>query len=92
MEVIFVIQHMDDQEVMSAREAMHKYSTNYIGFAVIEQNLRNPNAEKGHILFLADTYDEGLDECMCIDLNISVLRGLEVDEPVEVGGLEVVWR
>lgn len=87
-----MIQYVATHDVMSAREAIQGNSNNYIGFAVIEQNLRHPNSERGYILFLADTYDEGLDECMRIDLNISVLRGLNVNEPVEVGGLEVVWR
>ena len=87
-----MIQHIDNQEVVTVLEAMHKYAEYFIGFVIVEQNLRNPYQERGYVLFLADTYDEGLDESMDIDLDISVLRGSSVDEPVEVGGLEVVWR
>ena len=87
-----MIQHINNRGVITAREAMHSYPANYIGFVVTKQNLRSPDFEEGYVEFLADSYDEGLDECMGIDLNVSVLRGYEVDEPVEVGGLEVVWR
>jgi len=87
-----MIQQIDGKEIISVQEAMREYSEFFIGFVIVEQNLRNPYEEKGYVLFLADTYDEGLDECMDMDLDISVLRGYSVDEPVEVGGLEVVWR
>jgi hypothetical protein len=87
-----MVQRVNAPEVMTAREAMRKYATHYIGFVVIEQNLRNPDFEKGYILFLSDTYNEGLYECSDMDLNVGVLRGYDVDEPVEVGGLEVVWK
>jgi len=87
-----MIRYLDNKEVLTAREAMHGFSENYIGFVVVEQNLRNPDFERGYVLFLADTYNEGLEESTDSDFNISVLRGYEVDEPVEVGGLEVVWR
>ena len=85
-----MIQQIDGKEIISVQEAMREYSEFFIGFVIVEQNLRNPYEEKGYVLFLADTYDEGLDECMEMDLDISVLRGYSVDEPVEVGGLEVV--
>ena len=87
-----MISFVDNQEIITAREAMHIYSENYIGFVVVEQNLRSPDFEKGYVLFLAETYNEGLEECIDSDLNISILRGYDVNEPVEVGGLEVVWR
>ena len=87
-----MIQQIDNPEVITAREAMRKYSTHYIGFVIIEQNMRSPDDEKGYVLFLADDYYEAMEECVDIDLNIGVLRGYGVDEPVEVGGLEVVWR
>jgi len=87
-----MIKQIDNKEIMTVQEAMREYSEYFIGFVIVEQNLKNPYEEKGYVLFLADTYDEGLDESMDIDLDISVLRGYSVDEPVEVGGLEVVWR
>ena len=87
-----MIQQIDIKETITVQEAMREYSEYFIGFVIVEQNLKNPYEEKGYVLFLADTYDEGLDESMDIDLDISVLRGYSVDEPVEVGGLEVVWR
>ena len=87
-----MIQQIDNREVMTVREAMRKYSGNYIGLVVVKQNLRSPDFEEGYVLFLADSYNEGLEECMGIDQNISVLKGYAVEEPVEVGGLEVVWR
>jgi len=87
-----VIQQIDNKEIITVQEAMREYSEYFIGFVIVEQNLRNPYDEKGYVLFLADSYDEGLDECIDMDLDISVLRGYSVDEPVEVGGLEVVWR
>jgi len=87
-----MIKYLNDNTVITAREAMHNYSENYIGFVVVTQNLRSPDFEKGYVLFITDTYNEGLEECIDSDLNISILRGYEVDEPVEVGGLEVVWR
>jgi len=85
-----VIQHIDNKRIITVQEAMREYSDYFIGFVIVEQNLKSPYEEKGYVLFLADTYDEGLDECMEMDLDISVLRGYSVDEPVEVGGLEVV--
>ena len=87
-----MVQQIDDKEIITVQEAMREYSEYFIGFVIVEQNLRNPYDEKGYVLFLADTYDEGLDESMDFELDISVLRGYSVDEPVEVGGLEVVWR
>ena len=87
-----MIQQINNEETITVQEAMRLYSEYFIGFVIVEQNLRNPYEEKGYVLFLADTYDEGLDESLDIDLDISVLRGYSVDEPVEVGGLEVVWR
>ena len=87
-----MIQHIDNKKLITVQEAMREYSEYFIGFVIVEQNLRNPYDEKGYVLFLADSYDEGLDECIKMDLDISVLRGYSVDEPVEVGGLEVVWR
>jgi len=87
-----MIQYIDNKDVVTAREAMHIYSQNYIGFVVVEQNLRSPDFEEGYVLFLADSYNEGLEECLETDMNISILRGYEINEPVEVGGLEVIWR
>jgi len=87
-----MIQHINNKEIIAVQDAMSKYAEYFIGFVIIEQNLRNPYEEKGYVLFLADTYDEGLDESTDSELDISVLRGYSVDEPVEVGGLEVVWR
>jgi len=87
-----MIQQIDNKEIKTVQDVMREYSEYFIGFVIVEQNLRNPYEEKGYVLFLADTYDEGLDKSMEIDLDISVLRGYSVDEPVEVGGLEVVWR
>jgi len=87
-----MIQQINDKEIMTVQEAMQEYSEFFIGFVIVEQNLRNPYEEKGYVLFLADTYDEGLDESIDMDLDISVLRGYSVEEPVEVGGLEIVWR
>ena len=51
-----MIQQIDNQEVVTVQEAMHKYSEYFIGFVIVEQNLRNPYKEKGYVLFLADTY------------------------------------
>ncbi|MDR2590818.1 MAG: hypothetical protein LBC71_07530 [Oscillospiraceae bacterium] len=87
-----MIQQIDNQEVLTARQAMQKYDKKYIGFFVVKQNMRNPDFEEGHVIFLADSYIEGLDESMDSDDNIGVLRGYDVNEPAEVGGLEVVWR
>jgi len=89
---ISMINYIDDQEIITTREAMHNYSEYYIGFVIVKQNLRSPDFEEGYVIFTTDTYNEGLEESIDSDLNISILRGYEVDEPVEVGGLEVVWR
>ena len=87
-----MIQQIDNKEIKTVQDVMREYSEYFIGFVIVEQNLKNPYEEKGYVLFLADTYDEGLDESMDLELDISVLRGYSVDDPVEVGGLEVVWR
>jgi hypothetical protein len=91
-EVIPMIQQINNPEVVTARDAMRKYSGNYIGLVVVKQNLRSPDSEEGYVLFLADSYNEGLEECMGIDQNISVLKGYAVVEPIDVGGLEIIWR
>jgi len=41
-----MIQQIDNPEVITAREAMRKYSTHYIGFVIVEQNMRSRGYER----------------------------------------------
>ena len=48
-----------DKEIMTCREAMEKYENYYIGFVITEQNLNDPDNEKGYAVCIMDSYDEG---------------------------------
>jgi hypothetical protein len=38
---------------------MEKYANYYIGFVITEENIIDPDNEKGYVVFIMDSYDEG---------------------------------
>jgi hypothetical protein len=88
------MQVVDSKDIITTREARKKYNQNYIGFITTEQNLENPDFCKGYVEYLFFSLSEGLKLASELRPNkrISVLRGYGVQEPQEIGGIEVVCR
>jgi hypothetical protein len=87
-------QIIDCKDILTTSEARRKYRRNYIGFITTEQNLENPDFCRGYVEYLFTSQTEGLK--LARDLRpskrISVLRGYGVQEPIEIGGIEVTWQ
>ena len=50
---------LDNKEITTCREAMIRYENHYIGFVVTEQNFTDPDNEKGYVVCIMDSYEEG---------------------------------
>ena len=79
---------ISDKTIMTTREARKKYRTYHIGFVSTEKNLQNPDNEKGYVVCIMDTYEEGFEiERKTEDGKfISVLSGYAVGG-TEIGGV-----
>ena len=54
-----MVRNIADRKIVTCREAMEKYEKYYIGFVTTEDNVTDPDNEKGYVVCIMDTYDEG---------------------------------
>ena len=55
------VKNIDDKEIMTTHEVREKYKKYHIGFATTEKNLVNTDNEKGYVVCVMDSYDEGFE-------------------------------
>ena len=83
-----MIQKIDDKTIMTTSEARKKYSAYFLGFVTTERNMEDHDNEKGYVLFLMDTYNEGYDIPRFLEDGefVAVLPGYAVGG-IELGGV-----
>ena len=82
------VKKIDEKEIITTREAKEKYEKHHMGFVVTEPKIEDPDNEKGYVVCLLDSYDEGfkISRKTGDGKFISILSGYAVGG-TEIGGV-----
>jgi len=83
-----MVKKVDKKEIMTSRQAKEQYREFHIGFVTTEQNMTDPDNEKGYVVCIMDSYDEGYNIPRRTDNGdfISIMSGYAVGG-TEIGAL-----
>jgi len=84
------VKKIDDQEIITTREAKEKYKQYHIGFVITEPKIEDPDNEKGYVVCILDSYNEGFTIPRKTDDGafISIMPGYSVGG-TELGGIYI---